>query len=570
MQYLIGLDEAYVPVRSLILTTKPLPDVKSSFATMSRDESHKKSHVNVGTCKTGPSASAAKFFELVGYPPGFKRKGVNQSVNNVIPNKVDHIKGDLDSASSTSTCEVCHMEKQIREPFPLREHKTMSLGDIIHLNVWGPYKVTSREGYRYFPTAVDDYTRDVKFYGTMYPFKNSSLSKDFVLEENGLNFFDNETDVSEKTKSYESYDDLRERNSENSNGNVIKEKDIPFIQQEGLVLGDSRTDKLGGISTSKDISNDSGTLSDDHENISENKDFGIFGDMFRLDESARFADTQSVINERIDQVDERRSLNKIIEHKTYLEAVKDHRWVEAMHLEMEALNRNMTWVITELPVSRKLIGCKWVFKVKYKSNGSIKRFKARLVAKGYNQKERIDHEKTFSPIIKIVTVRCIISLAVSNNLPMFQLDINNAFLYGKLVEDVYMKLPKVHYLSQMMHSPMHSHLKLALRVLRYLKESPGKGITFEKNLKVQAEVHVEMSCDNSSAMQIAANHVLHERTKHFEIDLFFLREKIAEGIIKTVKVKSEENVADIFTKGLSIVDHKRICHKLRLKDLFQS
>ncbi|GKD20730.1 putative RNA-directed DNA polymerase, partial [Tanacetum coccineum] len=73
------------------------------------------------------------------------------------------------------------------------------------------------------------------------------------------------------------------------------------------------------------------------------------------------------------------SLNKIVEPKTYLEAVKDHRWVEAINLEMEALYRNNTWVLTILPKGRKAVGCKWVFKVKYKSDGSIERFKARLV-----------------------------------------------------------------------------------------------------------------------------------------------------------------------------------------------
>ncbi|GKG01200.1 putative RNA-directed DNA polymerase, partial [Tanacetum coccineum] len=93
----------------------------------------------------------------------------------------------------------------------------------------------------------------------------------------------------------------------------------------------------------------------------------------------------------------------------------DHRWIEAMNLEMEALNRNNTWILTELPSGRKPIGCKWVFKIKYRSDGNIERFKARLVAKGYNQKERIDYEETFSLVVKIVTVRCIISLDILSN-----------------------------------------------------------------------------------------------------------------------------------------------------------
>ncbi|GKD12214.1 putative RNA-directed DNA polymerase, partial [Tanacetum coccineum] len=89
-----------------------------------------------------------------------------------------------------------------------------------------------------------------------------------------------------------------------------------------------------------------------------------------------------------------RLLNKVIEAKTYLEAASDQRWIEAMNLEMEALNRNNTWILTELPSGRKLIGCKWLFKVKYNSDGSIERFEARLVAKGFNQKEGIDYQET--------------------------------------------------------------------------------------------------------------------------------------------------------------------------------
>ncbi|GKC47446.1 putative RNA-directed DNA polymerase [Tanacetum coccineum] len=113
------------------------------------------------------------------------------------------------------------------------------------------------------------------------------------------------------------------------------------------------------------------------------------------------------------------SLNKIHEPATYAEVVKDSRWVEAMNQEIEALNRNNTWVITELPENRKHVGSKWIFNVKYKAYGELKILKARLVAKGFHQREGIDYEKTFSPIVKIVTIRCILSIVVNNKWPLF-------------------------------------------------------------------------------------------------------------------------------------------------------
>ncbi|GKF84750.1 ribonuclease H-like domain-containing protein [Tanacetum coccineum] len=132
------------------------------------------------------------------------------------------------------------------------------------------------------------------------------------------------------------------------------------------------------------------------------------------------------------------SLNKSIEPTCYKDIILDSNWIDAMNAEIEALNRNHTWIITYLPANRKPIGCKCIFKIKYKENGDFKRYKARLVAKGFNQRESIDFDETFSLVVKMSAVRCLIAISVRNKWPLFQLDINNSFLYEDLEEDVYM------------------------------------------------------------------------------------------------------------------------------------
>ena len=131
-----------------------------------------------------------------------------------------------------------------------------------------------------------------------------------------------------------------------------------------------------------------------------------------------------------------------IEPTSYGEAILDDRWVQSMKQEIDALVLNKTWEIVDLPAGKKPIGCKWVYKIKYNADGSIERFKARLVAKGYTQQEGIDFHDTFSPVAKMVTVRCALSLAAMHNWPVFQMDVFNAFLQGDLHEEVYMVLPQ--------------------------------------------------------------------------------------------------------------------------------
>ncbi|GJU86702.1 putative RNA-directed DNA polymerase [Tanacetum coccineum] len=839
---------------------------------------------------------------------------------------------DIDNIKESDPCEVCHKAKQTRESFPLSEHQTTDIDQIVHLDVWGPYrfdksikvfrsdngtefvnqnlsvffnengivhqtscsytpqqngvaerkhrhllnvsralmfqggiplnmwtecvltsvylinrlpssvlsqkspyeliykvkpklsqlktfgclcfstvlnnsdKFSSRsekcvflgysfdkKGYKLF--SLDNrkmlISRDVKFYETVFSFKNKNENKDFELENqnvNSLNFFNT---WEEENKSDEPYDEERVRKSEISKGNDhsslggTENTDDPKKDEgrhPGVTKAVASDEEIDAILDEKSYESEGDDLYEGfdnlfNENVEKSQSFSPdnhrgqprrssrkasmpvkFSD-FKVDTKVKYNIDKYVNYSKLSSENYSFStnINKLSEPKSFAKACADPRWVEAMNLEMEALNRNGTWVVTELPSGRKAIGCKWVWKIKYKSNGEVERFKARLVTKGFNQKEGVDFNETFSPVVKIVTVRCMLAISVQNNWPIFQLDINNAFLYGDLVEDVYMKLPEgyfdnndnrvsllvyvddivvigndineinavkeflktkflikdlgklkyflgievlesktrlcltqrkyclellsefgmlgckpcntpievkegvtkkggkpvvdiplteitnyqklvgkliylthtrpdisyvVHVLSQYMHAPMQSHLKLAFRVLRYLKGAPGIGVTFNKSNDLKLDVFVDsdwakckatkrsvtgytvflgnslvswkskkqsmlskssaeaeyramntVTCevmwimkiltefgiinslpvninyDNTSAIQIAANPVFHERTKHFKKETFFLREKVVARIVKTVKIKSEDNIADLFTKG---------------------
>ncbi|GKU93642.1 hypothetical protein SLEP1_g7218 [Rubroshorea leprosula] len=374
------------------------------------------------------------------------------------------------------------------------------------------------------------------------------------------------------------------------------------------------------------------------------------------------------------------SRTDIKEPKTFKEACQFSEWRSAMVDEFSALLKNNTWSLVPCPSTVNVVGSKWVYRIKQKADGSIERFKARLIAQGFTQQQGIDYNDTFSLVVKPVTIRTILALAVMYSWPIHQLDVKNAFLYGWLSKVVYMSQPlgfidpkypdyvcrlnralyglkqapctwfqrfgsflftrdfsQVRSNSSMflyhsngamailllyvddivlttstklllhaiisllkMVTPMAPKAKLfstdslaysdpafyrsivgALQYLTFTRPDIAFAVGQKQNTvarssaeaeyraianavaevlwvrQLLSELHVFLHsppmvyCDNISAIYMSLNPVQHQRTKHIEIDIHFVREHVISGIICIQYLPSFAQRADVLTKALS-------------------
>ncbi|KAK4385444.1 putative mitochondrial protein [Sesamum angolense] len=139
-----------------------------------------------------------------------------------------------------------------------------------------------------------------------------------------------------------------------------------------------------------------------------------------------------------------------------------------MQTELDALHKNNTRDLTPLPKGQKIIGCRWILKLKLKTDGMVDKYKANLVAKGHNQVECIDYVDSFSLVAKVVTARMLLAIAASKNWLLHHVDVNNAFLHRYLEEDIYRQPPKGY------HVP-HGHVCKLKYLFMALNKSRGSG-----------------------------------------------------------------------------------------------
>ena len=112
-----------------------------------------------------------------------------------------------------------------------------------------------------------------------------------------------------------------------------------------------------------------------------------------------------------------------------------------MKEELDALSKQHTWNLVTLPLEKSVVGCKWIYKIKTRSDGSIERYKTHLVAKGFTQEYGIDYEETFAPAARISFVRALLAVVAASKWDLFKMDVKNTFLNGDLSEEFYMQPP---------------------------------------------------------------------------------------------------------------------------------
>jgi hypothetical protein len=142
------------------------------------------------------------------------------------------------------------------------------------------------------------------------------------------------------------------------------------------------------------------------------------------------------------------ALLSTIEPNNFEEVSNDEQWVKAMEEELHQIEKNETWELVPRPKNKNVIGTKWVFINKLNEYGQVTRNKAILVCKGYAQVEGVDFEETFALVVRMETIRLILSYACSKRIKVYQMDVKSTFINGELEVEVYIEHSKGFLLSK--------------------------------------------------------------------------------------------------------------------------
>ncbi|GJW44501.1 retrovirus-related pol polyprotein from transposon TNT 1-94 [Tanacetum coccineum] len=254
--------------------------------------------------------------------------------------------------------------------------------------------------------------------------------------------------------------------------------------------------------------------------------------------------------------------NTIVEPKNYKEALKESCWSEAMQEEIHEFDRLQVWKLVPRPNFIKLINLKWIFKVKLDKFGGVLKNKTRLVDKGYRQEDGIDFEESFTTVARIEAIKMFIANAAHKNITVYQLDVQSAFLNGVLREEFYVSQPEG-YVDQ-----YHPNNVYKLKKALYgLKQAPRAWYDLLSKFLLSQKFSKGVVDPTLFTRKEGKDILLHSRSKHIDVRYHFIKEKFENGVVELYFVKTEYQLADIFTKALARERFEFLPSRLRMKSM---
>ncbi|GJZ57497.1 putative ribonuclease H-like domain-containing protein [Tanacetum coccineum] len=181
---------------------------------------------------------------------------------------------------------------------------------------------------------------------------------------------------------------------------------------------------------------------EDYSTFEDDEDVGAEADMNNLDTTIQVSPipTTRIHKDRpLDQVIG--DLQSTTQTRRMLNNLEEHGFIEAMQKELLQFKLQEVWTLVDLPDGKRTIGTKWGSRNKNNERGIVIRNKERLVAQGYTQEEGIDYNEVFAPVARVEAIRLFLAYASFRYFMVYQMDVNSAFLYGKIEEEVYVCQP---------------------------------------------------------------------------------------------------------------------------------
>nr|GEV86710.1 ribonuclease H-like domain, reverse transcriptase, RNA-dependent DNA polymerase [Tanacetum cinerariifolium] len=457
---------------------------------------------------------------------------------------------------STDICDICLIGKHARTPFPQQaEYRSKTALDLIYGDLCGPILPPTPSGKRYIFMLVDDYSRYMWEYFLNSKDQAFGVFKEFKTraeKEHGTKIKTFRIDRGGEFTSNEFHKYCRENE-------IIRQLTAPYLPQQNGVV-ERKNSPIQSINFS--LNSQTSTPSTTDTNIDH-----ILTRGYRT------------LNEVYDNTE--RLLLVEDEPRNFKEASKDEKWIEAMQVEIDSINKNNTWKLTTLPKDHKAIGLKW--------------------------EHGIDFDEVFAPIARIETIRLILALAA----------------YNKWEE------------------PQEQHMKVIKHVLRYIKGTKDYGITYRHDgNKIQGysdssygvntqeekgttgivfyfgnspitwstqkqgtialsscesefiavtaaatqalwlkrllskitdsnEENITIYVDNKSTIALMKNLVFHGRSKHIDTKYHFIRECAEKEDLTVEHISGEQQRADILTKALPRIRFVTMQQILSVKNLLQ-